>query len=133
MIDVVKDSMDVGPEEDPTLYISEKTKRGPLTATWLEDCIAVRADFLFLIVEGYRSMRKSFIRLLQESRISSRKKKDIMCAYKLCKVDFRYWGMQAKLEKFIHEFGEFRVILSSYKISCSSAKVAQFRELNLLS
>lgn len=29
-----------------------------------------------------------------------------MCAYKLCKVDFRYWGMQAKLEKFIHDFGK---------------------------
>ena len=41
MIDVVKDSVDVGPEEDPTLYVSEKTKRGPLNATWLEDCIAV--------------------------------------------------------------------------------------------
>lgn len=30
-----------------------------------------------------------------------------MCAYKLCKVEFRYWGMQTKIEKFIHEVGEF--------------------------
>ena len=29
-----------------------------------------------------------------------------MCAYKLCKVDFRYCGMQATLEKSIHEFGK---------------------------
>lgn len=26
-----------------------------------------------------------------------------MCAYKLCRVEFRYWGMQTKLEKFIHD------------------------------
>lgn len=32
--------------------------------------------------------------------------KAIMCAYKLCKVEFRYWGMQTKIEKFIHETGE---------------------------
>lgn len=30
-----------------------------------------------------------------------------MCAYKLCKVEFRYWGMQTKIEKFIHEVGKF--------------------------
>uniref|UniRef100_A0A2K6N6H0 Phosphatidylinositol transfer protein membrane associated 2 n=1 Tax=Rhinopithecus bieti TaxID=61621 RepID=A0A2K6N6H0_RHIBE len=27
----------------------------------------------------------------------------IMCAYKLCKVEFRYWGMQSKIERFIHD------------------------------
>lgn len=27
----------------------------------------------------------------------------LMCAYKLCRVEFRYWGMQTKLEKFIHD------------------------------
>ena len=32
--------------------------------------------------------------------------KAIMCAYKLCKVEFRYWGMQSKLEKFIHDTGK---------------------------
>lgn len=29
-----------------------------------------------------------------------------MCAYKLCKVEFRYWGMQSKIEKFIHDIGK---------------------------
>lgn len=28
-----------------------------------------------------------------------------MCAYKLCKVEFRYWGMQSKIERFIHDVG----------------------------
>ena len=26
-----------------------------------------------------------------------------MCAYKLCEVEFRYWGMQSKIERFIHD------------------------------
>lgn len=34
-----------------------------------------------------------------------------MCAYKLCKVEFRYWGMQTKIEKFIHEVGKFIIFL----------------------
>lgn len=40
-----------------------------------------------------------------------------MCAYKLCKVEFRYWGMQTKIEKFIHEVGEFIVFYLSSTIS----------------
>jgi len=31
--------------------------------------------------------------------------KAIMCAYKLCRVEFHYWGMQSKIEKFIHDIG----------------------------
>lgn len=30
-----------------------------------------------------------------------------MCAYKLCRVEFRYWGVQTKLEKFIHDIGQY--------------------------
>ena len=32
--------------------------------------------------------------------------KAIMTAYKLCKVEFHYWGMQSKIEKFIHDVGK---------------------------
>lgn len=39
--------------------------------------------------------------------------KSIMCAYKLCKVEFRYWGMQTKIEKFIHEVGK---LIISHKL-----------------
>lgn len=31
------------------------------------------------------------------------KNMSLMCAYKLCRVEFRYWGMQTKLEKYIHD------------------------------
>jgi len=41
--------------------------------------------------------------------------KSIMCAYKLCRVEFRYWGMQTKLEKFIHDVGEFLLRWFSFR------------------
>ncbi|XP_065202321.1 protein retinal degeneration B isoform X2 [Planococcus citri] len=91
VIDVVKDTVENIAEEDPTIYVSEKTGRGPLTVNWLEE-------------------------YSQESKDAySRTKKDIMCAYKLCKVDFRYWGMQAKLEKFIHDFALRKTMLKAHR------------------
>ncbi|KAL0133524.1 hypothetical protein PUN28_000927 [Cardiocondyla obscurior] len=84
VIDIVKDQPyggDYVKEEDPKLYVSEKTGRGPLEDTWLED---YWAD-----VEGKQQPTPSG--------------KSLMCAYKLCRVEFRYWGMQTKLEKFIHD------------------------------
>lgn len=61
-------------EEDPKLFHSTKTQRGPLSENWIEE---------------YK--QQVF---------------PIMCAYKLCKVEFRYWGMQSKIERFIHDTGE---------------------------
>ncbi|KAG8298745.1 Membrane-associated phosphatidylinositol transfer protein 2 [Homalodisca vitripennis] len=84
MIDVVKDQLyggDYLKEEDPTLYQSQKTRRGPLTESWLEDYWNECRGKQMPLPNG----------------------KSIMCAYKLCKVEFRYWGMQTKLEKFIHD------------------------------
>lgn len=63
------------PEEDPKLYHSAKTGRGPLGDDWLEAAAGG----------------------------------PLMCAYKLCKVEFRYWGMQSKIEQFIHDVGEYGV------------------------
>ena len=61
-------------EEDPKLFHSTKTQRGPLSENWIEE---------------YK--QQVF---------------PIMCADKLCKVEFRYWGMQSKIERFIHDTGE---------------------------
>ncbi|XP_044586561.1 protein retinal degeneration B isoform X3 [Cotesia glomerata] len=83
-IDVVKDKpvgADYVQEEDPLLYVSQKTGRGPLTENWLQDYWAE--------VQGR-----------PQPTLSG---KSLMCAYKLCRVEFRYWGMQTKLEKFIHD------------------------------
>lgn len=77
-IDIVKDYIpphEYLVEEDPKLYQSLKTKRGPLSDDWIEE-----------IQQGPGQT-------------------PVMCAYKLCKVEFRYWGMQSKIERFIHDVG----------------------------
>lgn len=71
MIDFVKDGHDHIEEENPRVFKSTKTGRGPLTDDWVKE-------------------------YLQNG-------KTIMCAYKLCKVEFRYWGMQTRVERWIHD------------------------------
>ncbi|NWX49973.1 PITM1 protein, partial [Steatornis caripensis] len=83
-IDIVRDPISPGeykPEEDPKLYHSAKTGRGPLGDDWLEAAAAG----------------------------------PLMCAYKLCKVEFRYWGMQSKIEQFIHDVGLRKVMLRAHR------------------
>lgn len=72
-------------EEDPTKYVSKKTGRGPLTETWVQDFWEACKDHGGSLPDGSKS---------------------IMCAYKLCRVEFRYWGMQTRIERFIHDSGE---------------------------
>jgi len=84
-MDIVTDPISSGDyrrEEDPRLFCSEQTRRGPLSETWRED----------------------FAREIRESPISACGR-TLMCAYKLCRVEFRYWGMQGKIERFIHDIG----------------------------
>ncbi|XP_059395133.1 membrane-associated phosphatidylinositol transfer protein 2-like isoform X3 [Carassius carassius] len=72
-------------EEDPKLYKSYKTQRGPLSDDWIAE-------------------------------ISNNPgKMPIMCAYKLCKVEFRYWGMQSKIERFIHDVGLRKVMVRAHR------------------
>lgn len=80
IIDIVRDpipSGDYKKEEDPKLFRSVKTGRGPLDESWRDSYTG-----------------------------SNRKGKAVMCAYKLCRVEFKYWGMQNKIERFIHDVGE---------------------------
>ncbi|KAI1291982.1 Protein retinal degeneration B [Halotydeus destructor] len=39
----------------------------------------------------------------------------IMCAYKLCRVEFKYWGMQTKIERYIHDHALRRVMLRAHR------------------
>ncbi|XP_041666598.1 membrane-associated phosphatidylinositol transfer protein 2-like [Cheilinus undulatus] len=87
-IDIVKDY--IAPheylvEEDPKLYQSVKTKRGPLSDDWIEEIN------------------------------QSPGRCPVMCAYKLCKVEFRYWGMQSKIERFIHDVGLRKVMVRAHR------------------
>uniref|UniRef100_A0A8C8SNH1 Phosphatidylinositol transfer protein membrane associated 1 n=1 Tax=Pelusios castaneus TaxID=367368 RepID=A0A8C8SNH1_9SAUR len=84
-IDIVRDPIspnEYKAEEDPKLYRSAKTGRGPLGDDWLEAAMASGP---------------------------------LMCAYKLCKVEFRYWGMQSKIEQFIHDVGLRKVMLRAHR------------------
>lgn len=67
-------------EEDPKLFVSQ-TGRGPLDDDWREQ-------------------------LSTELREKGPGSCALMCAYKVCRVEFKYWGMQGKLERFIHDIGE---------------------------
>uniref|UniRef100_A0A3P9PY66 Phosphatidylinositol transfer protein membrane associated 2 n=1 Tax=Poecilia reticulata TaxID=8081 RepID=A0A3P9PY66_POERE len=87
-IDIVKDYIpphEYLVEEDPKLYQSIKTRRGPLSEDWIE--------------EINHNPGKSVV----------------MCAYKLCKVEFRYWGMQSKIERFIHDVGLRKVMVRAHR------------------
>lgn len=87
-IDIVTDPIpphEYKAEEDPRLYKSAKTQRGPLQDDWIEE---------------YNN---------------NPGKTPIMCAYKLCKVEFRYWGMQSKIERFIHDVGLRKVMVRAHR------------------
>ncbi|XP_024901324.1 membrane-associated phosphatidylinositol transfer protein 2 isoform X4 [Pteropus alecto] len=85
-IDIVKDPVppnEYRMEEDPKLFHSTKTQRGPLSENWIEE---------------------------HKQQLAP-----LMCAYKLCKVEFRYWGMQAKIERFIHDTGLRKVMVRAHR------------------
>uniref|UniRef100_A0A3Q1I5M0 DDHD domain-containing protein n=1 Tax=Anabas testudineus TaxID=64144 RepID=A0A3Q1I5M0_ANATE len=87
-IDIVTDPIaphEYKAEEDPRFYKSMKTQRGPLLDDWIEE---------------YNN---------------NPGKTPIMCAYKLCKVEFRYWGMQSKIERFIHDVGLRKVMVRAHR------------------
>ncbi|XP_037938735.1 protein retinal degeneration B isoform X2 [Teleopsis dalmanni] len=96
VIDIVKDQLyggDYIKEEDPKLFLSKKTSRGPLNEDWLDE--------YWKEVKG---------RTQPTNRNMS-----LMCAYKICRVEFRYWGMQTKLEKFIHDVALRKTMLRAHR------------------
>nr|XP_055063620.1 membrane-associated phosphatidylinositol transfer protein 2 isoform X4 [Misgurnus anguillicaudatus] len=87
-IDIVKDFIaphEYLAEEDPKLYKSVKTQRGPLSDDWIDEINTNPGNM------------------------------PVMCAYKLCKVEFRYWGMQSKIERFIHDVGLRKVMVRAHR------------------
>ncbi|KAI0218886.1 Membrane-associated phosphatidylinositol transfer protein 1 [Lamellibrachia satsuma] len=91
-LDIVRDTISSGDyksEEDPELFKSKQTGRGPLEMDW-------RQKYSKAACDPGRNMA-------------------IMCAYKLCKVEFRYWGMQSKIERFIHDVGLRKTMLRAHR------------------
>jgi len=86
-MDIVTDPISSGDyrrEEDPRLFCSQHSGRGPLSESWRDD----------------------YARLIRDSKEACGAcDRALMCAYKLCKVEFHYWGLQGKIESFIHDIG----------------------------
>ncbi|KAG7174344.1 retinal degeneration B-like [Homarus americanus] len=80
-------------DEDPRKYKSQKTGRGPLVDNWISEYWETCKDQPTPLPTG----------------------EAIMCAYKLCKVEFRYWGMQTKIEKFIHDIALRKTMLRAHR------------------
>ncbi|XP_059921393.1 phosphatidylinositol transfer protein beta isoform-like [Gadus macrocephalus] len=66
------DSSDYKADEDPAMFQSVKTARGPLGPNW-------------------------------QNEPDNKNDCPKMCAYKLVTVKFKWWGMQTKMENFIHK------------------------------
>lgn len=85
MMDIVNDPVDrksYKEAEDPRLYVSKRTGRGPLNENWIQT------------------------------------QHPLMTAYKLCRVEFSYWGMQGKIERFIHSTALRRTMLVGHRQVC---------------
>lgn len=86
VMDFVKDPVpnnDYSVEEDPKIFHSQRTNRGPLNDDWVEEFVQAG--------------------------------KPIMCAYKICRVEFRYWGMQTRVERWIHDLALRNTMLRAHR------------------
>ncbi|CAG2199661.1 PITPNM [Mytilus edulis] len=90
-LDIVKDPISSGDYRKKRIpsYISLQNSTGPLTDTWWKE----HSEGLKIPSSG----------------------KAIMTAYKLCRVEFKYWGMQNKIERFIHEIGLRETMLGAHR------------------
>nr|XP_020013500.1 phosphatidylinositol transfer protein alpha isoform isoform X3 [Castor canadensis] len=115
-------SKDYKAEEDPAKFKSIKTGRGPLGPNWKVQFIPLppggRAlcGWAFPQGEGMAGARLrdclSFFLLvtslppgmfLMQQELVNQKDCPYMCAYKLVTVKFKWWGLQNKVENFIHK------------------------------
>ena len=97
-LDVVADipPNDTEPEEDARVFVSKKTGRGPLPNGWIEAS-----------EDGHFEPPYSGC-------------VDVMCAYKLCRVEFKYWGMQTRIERFIHDIGKWLITLLNVSLTLNT-------------
>jgi hypothetical protein len=98
-IDIVNDPINPGEykeEEDPLLFVSAKTNRGPLSPTWLDEL-------------------KMNANVKQATTTINGKPIQYMCSYKLCRIECAIWGCQSRLEKSISESVLRHMILTSHR------------------
>jgi len=84
-IDIANDAVSSGdykPEFDPKTFKSQKTGRGPLGPNWIAETMAANAD--------------------ERADGNTYGKTPIMCCYKLVEGEFKWWGIQGRVETLIH-------------------------------
>lgn len=120
-IDIVSDAInpnEYNAEEDPGLFTSQKTDRGPLGSNWLEELKANASHSTATSTVGNKSMK-------------------YMCAYKLCRIECAFWGCQSRVEKLISESVLRHMILMSHRQAwcwqdeCFDLTIDDVRELEL--
>ncbi|OBS75129.1 hypothetical protein A6R68_14329, partial [Neotoma lepida] len=77
-------------DEDPALFHSVKTKRGPLGPNWKS----------FAVPPPLTRPQDEPVRLKELANTPDCPK---MCAYKLVTIKFKWWGLQSKVENFIQK------------------------------
>lgn len=102
-------------DEDPLTYVSKKTSRGPLTKDWLESFESSNKESSGDGGEGQgegetskddssSGDKKGESESEATSSETKQGKKDFMCVYKICHVDFDRWPIQSKVEQYIHDY-----------------------------
>lgn len=101
-IDIAKDVVtDYKGNEDPLFYVSKVTGRGPLGANWRDEHMRSQT----VSNEFYdKAPIKTPDNSVSDKPLKPLPKR-IMCSYKLCRVEFKYWGTQTRVEQFIHDVG----------------------------
>ena len=87
------------PTEDPSIYVSRVTGRGPLSHNW-------RSEFKEAMLTGRKYPSQGTKPDATGSLTTEPLPMRIMCSYKVCRVEFRYWGMQSKIESLIQDVGK---------------------------
>ena len=110
-IDVATDRVDGEPldEENPLIYKSEKTGRGPLKGIYPFSnsyCTPGPAQIRSAhLVHDNTSCDSWYILpvtkslLISETWIEDQEWDTVFCAYKLCRVEFPFWGFQTRVER----------------------------------
>nr|CDS34890.2 calpain (C02 family) [Hymenolepis microstoma] len=108
-IDIVTDPLAPSkPMEDPSTYVSQVTGRGPLPSNW-------RAEFQEAMRTGRKYPNQGTKPDATGSVVDQPLPMRIMCSYKKCRVEFRYWGMQSKIESFIQEVALRRTMVNAHR------------------
>ncbi|KAM3175254.1 hypothetical protein ACTXT7_008874 [Hymenolepis weldensis] len=125
-IDIVTDPLAPSkPTEDPSTYVSQVTGRGPLSSNW-------RAEFQEAMRTGRKYPNQGTKPDATRSVVNQPLPMRIMCSYKVCRVEFRYWGMQSKIESFIQEVDRngncFEQLLMSLRLTLRRTMVNAHRQ-----